>query len=651
MSSMSIGISGLMVNQRLLEMTGQNIANASTPGYHRQVAVLAPRVAGTVGTGVEIQRLDRIVDRFLEDAMIRNTFAGEGNQALLEGLNKLQAYLAPGDGSLQDVLNRFYNEAEKLTTQPDNIAQRRVVLSGADAVADQLNSTIDGLNQIRADARDQANTTVGEINNLAAEIARLNQQARDASIGGQSTNEILDLRDRALSKLSELVDIRTVPQDYGQINVIAAGIPIILNSSAVPLRINLDANNQLQVYASSSNQSIDVAGGKLAGLLKLHNNVVPAVRESFDAFAHGLITQLDGIHATGLSMDGPMTNLASERVVTSPGLPLSLANLSYPPQAGDLYITVTDFATGDRSLHRIAFDPATQNLSDLATSIVGIPHLNAVVDPAAGTLTMLTQSGYGFDFTGSLSTAPDAQTITGTTTADIAGKYTGPINDTLDFRFVGNGTIGATPNLSLEVRNGAGTLIKTFNVGLGYEAGTPLADVLGVKVSLTTGTVNNGDSFQLNVAADADSAKLLPALGLNTFFVGDDSSGLRVRPDLLDHPERMALSTTGQHGDGGNLSRMLAQRDARVLDNNTQSLAQYLSNLIGDVGSQVQDAEVRQSAFDSLGTRINEQLQSVSGVDPNEELLRVVQYQRAYQMSARFITAVNETLDELIRLV
>jgi flagellar hook-associated protein 1 FlgK len=490
-----------------------------------------------------------------------------------------------------------------------------------------------------------------EVNALATEIARLNQLARDGAVSGQVSNEVMDLRDRAVSKLAELIDIRTVPQDFDQVNVIAAGVPIILNSAAVPLSVDLDQNNNLYVHTANSQQAVQVSGGKLAGLLTLHNAALPEVQARFEEFANGLVSQIDHIHATGLSLNGPMTTLTSERLVTSPGLPLGLASLQYPPQKGDLYITVTDFATGERTLNRIAFDPATQNLASLAGSMAGIPHLNAVVDPAAGTLTMLAQPGFGFDFTGNLSSKPDAQAITGTVAASIGGQYVGLLNDTLNFTFSGAGTIGVTPNLALEVRNGAGTLLASLNVGLGYEGGTALASVLGVNVTLGTGTVNAGDSFQVNVAADADSARLLPALGLNTFFIGGGSTGLRVRPDLLDHPERLAGSTSGQPGDPANLTRILAQRDQRVLVNGSQTFGQFLGNLIGDVGSQVQDAQVRQTAYDSLGTRLSDQQQSVSGVDPNEELLRVIQYQRAYQMSARFVTAVNETLDELLRLV
>ena len=251
--------------------------------------------------------------------------------------------------------------------------------------------------------------------------------------------------------------------------------------------------------------------------------------------------------------------------------------------------------------------------------------------------------------TGNFSTSPDTQAITGTTTPTFSGAYSGSSNDTLNFTVVGSGTIGSTPGLALEVRNGAGTLLTTLNIGQGYESGTDLPPVLGVKVKLTPGTVNNGDTFSLNVAADSDTVGLLPALGLNTFFVGSGAADLKVNPNILDHPEELALSKSGQPGDGTNLTQLIALRDRPTL--NGESFQRFLEDIIGNVGSQTQDMESRKSAFDSLAKELDTQRQSVSGIDPNEELMKLVQYQRSYQLSAQFVSVVKQTMDEVIRLV
>jgi len=124
-----------------------------------------------------------------------------------------------------------------------------------------------------------------------------------------------------------------------------------------------------------------------------------------------------------------------------------------------------------------------------------------------------------------------------------------------------------------------------------------------------------------------------------------------VRADLLAHPERLAFSQSGQPGDGANLIKLVALRDQSTMDGGRQTFRQFLANLIGNVGSQVQDADARTTAYETLGAQLEDQRQSVSGVDTNEELIRLVQYQRSYQMAARFVSVVNQTLDELFQLV
>jgi flagellar hook-associated protein FlgK len=175
--------------------------------------------------------------------------------------------------------------------------------------------------------------------------------------------------------------------------------------------------------------------------------------------------------------------------------------------------------------------------------------------------------------------------------------------------------------------------------------------VLGVNVKLTSGTVNNGDTFSLNVAANPDSAGLLSALGLNTFFVGNGAGGIRVNSALLDHPENFAAGTSGQPGDGSNLARLVTLRDSPVLGNKSLTFQQFLDSVIGDIGSQSQDLQTRKSAYDALGNQLSTQQQGVSGVDPNEEMIKLVQYQRGYQASAHFIATVNQTIDEMITLL
>lgn len=652
MLPLSIGLSGLTVNQRLLDLAGQNVTNANNPAYHRQDATLAARVHGAPpGDGVEITQVRRLISDVLEAALNRSTFQASDTTQQLESLHQLQATLDTGDGSLHDALETFFNEAEKLTVKPDDGTQRRVVLAAAQALTDRLNDNSQALISLGHDLDVAAQQAVGEVNDLAKQVAALNLQIRDATLRNVPANDLLDQRDDLITQIAQRVDVRTLDQDNGQRSVIVAGLPLVIGSTSTALQYNIDAKNQAVILPAGSTVPLPITGGQLGGILTVRNELLPQYQNVFRDFADQLVRSLDETHAQGLGLTGPFTQLSGARPVKRTDVPLAQAGLAYPPQAGTLYVSVTNFATGQRTLSRIDIDPATQSLQDVAAAISAVPNLQAVTDPQSGKLVILARPGFGFDFAGRLPTAPTSQAITGTSAPRVSGQYTGSANDTLTWTTTGSGTVGVTPGLTLELRNAAGTLLATQNIGAGYEPGTDLPAVQGVTAALAVGTVNAGDTFAVQAVGQPDSANLLTALGLNTLFVGDQPTGLHVQPDLLASPERFALSKSGATGDGTNLRALVAARDQRVAAGGTQTLRESLEDLTGRVASRIHDLELQQTAQQSLSQRLQDERQAASGVDPNEELVRMLQYQRGFQTSARYISVVNDTLDELVHLV
>jgi flagellar hook-associated protein FlgK len=165
-------------------------------------------------------------------------------------------------------------------------------------------------------------------------------------------------------------------------------------------------------------------------------------------------------------------------------------------------------------------------------------------------------------------------------------------------------------------------------------------------VKLTAGTVNAGDSFQVNVAANPDTAGILPALGLNSFFTGSTPGTFAVNPALLANPGLLAASKSGEPGDSSNVNQLVALGNQNTMAGGTQTFNQFLANLIGNVGTQVQDATNQQTAYNALGAQLQNQLQSNTGVDSNGELIKLVQYQQSYEMSAKYVSMVSQTLDQ-----
>jgi len=653
MFGLSIGLSSLAVNQRLMELAGQNIANAQTPGYHRQVGLLAGRIVGlSTGVGVELTQVLQARSGLLETAIRANTTETSHAAARMDVLRQIETLLTPGPGSVLDLTAKFFNQLEELGGRPADLALRRGVLNTAVSLAARLNGITQDLARVHEGIRNEAELITREINTLAQQAAELNGRIAAGMLMGQSVNDLSDRREQVLSRLSGYMDLRVVEQEHGQVIVLGAGVPLVSATQSVPVQVRLDQQGRLVLTAGANTEALTVTGGKLAALFQLANVDLTSLRERLDVFTREFVRRVDGVQATGLDLVGAASFLGGQRGVADADAPLAQAGLALPPTAGPLFLSVTDLATGQRTLHEVAIDPATQTLHDVALAIsTAAPHVQAVVNSQTGTLTLLAQPGYAFDFAGRLPSMPPSSTLSGTAGASLAGAYTGTANDVYTFRIVGSGTVGLTPGLRLEVRNGLNQLLASLNIGQGYEAGTLLHAGHGVSATLSAGTVHDGEGFSTPVVADPDAAGLLPALGLNPFFESLAPGQVRVRRDLLERPELLSASRTGEVGDNGNVRRFIQLRNGSFLNGGRDTFEEFYMGLVTDVGLSVQDMSQRRAALESVGQSLEAERLSVSGVDPNEELLRLLSFQRAYQMSARYIAAVNETLDSLLGLV
>jgi flagellar hook-associated protein 1 FlgK len=664
-ANLSIGLSALQVNQRVLDIIGENISNASTPGYHRQVANLVETTPTqiqhlVIGSGVSISDIRRQSDSLLENALTSQTSSLSDTTAQLNTLQQVESLLTPSDGSVTTSVETFFNQLSQLAAHPDDVTQRQTVLGSAAALSGDLNAGAGALDQLRENADVQIKAEVGTINSLDSQIADLNDTIRNAAARGISANDQLDQRDQLINDLAQHVGVQTIAAEFGQRTVLVGGIPVVTGSQHLDLQTTIDKANQAVVTASDSAVPLTIMGGTLGGLLLVRNQALPAYQSRLDTLASELIKRVNSVHATGLGLNGPLTQASGQQAVKSVTAPLSQAQLAFPPQAGSLFVTVTQLATGKQTLTEIPINPS-QSLQDVAAALSAVnggSALNAVADAQTGTLKILAQPGYAFDFAGRLPSAPSYSSgYSSTTTAQLGGSYSGKTNDAYTFEFVGSGTVGVTPGpptgpgLTLQVKNAAGTPVASLNIGQGYEAGTPLQIANGVTVTLSSGTVTDGDSFSTPVVAQADTAGILTALGINSFFAGANASTIAVQPDLLAHPDQLAASQTGQPGDGANLQRLSALRDTPFLANGTQTFQQFAAALVGDVGTQVQQLNQEQSHQQLLGQQLQAQQQSVSGVDPNEELVNLLQFQRGFQLASRYVESVNTTLDDLLQLV
>jgi flagellar hook-associated protein 1 FlgK len=88
-----------------------------------------------------------------------------------------------------------------------------------------------------------------------------------------------------------------------------------------------------------------------------------------------------------------------------------------------------------------------------------------------------------------------------------------------------------------------------------------------------------------------------------------------------------------------------------VLAGGTQTLTQAFDNIVGGVATQVQALTAQQTGQQALGKELQTQQQNVSGVDTNEELVNLMNFQRSFQYASEYISSVNTTLQSLLQII
>jgi len=550
----SSGLSAIRATQVALDTLANNIANASTPGYHRRDVGFQERPSLVMdglryGTGTDVAAIRRFRDGVVEGALTRVVSDLADATQQLDALQQIESLFATSDGSIHERFQTFFNELERLGARPDDRLQRQIVIGSADSLAGELRHLAGQLQALSESLDREIEQTVGRVNAIGIELAELNKRIRLASALGQEPHDLRDRRDSLVNELADLIDVVTQSQSEDPPVLIAGGnVPI--GNRPLQLSVSTNGSDDTTIVHPQLEDPLRIHGGKLGALLASRNGLVPAFAKRLNDLTSAMMQAMDDVHSTGVGLNGPFDVLTGQRAVSDTSIPLAEALEAFRVRAGDLSVSVFD-ASGASTVHTIQINPSSASLQDIAASLSAIDHLQAVVNNTTGTLSVIAEPGFTFAFTD-------------------------------------DGT--STP-----------------------------------------------------------STGLLTVLGLNTFFVGATARDIAVNPVLLGDPEELALSRTGVPDDEANLGRLLAIRDEPLIASRT--LLQHLGDIASFAGEQVRELNLVRDNLQAVHGQLTMERESVSGVDPNEEIVRLLQYQRSYQAAARVISTVNETLGDLLRMV
>jgi flagellar hook-associated protein 1 FlgK len=295
-----------------------NLQNVNTPGYSRQTAIIQENpgiMMDGVRVGTGAQAVDIVQNRnpFAEAQMPLargDSFSANAQADALEGVNALDPLAT---GNVSDSLGAFFESLRQLAQNPGDAGYRAAALAAADQLATSFNRTASGISQARSAMDATLTANASEANGLAAQVASLNTQITVArNTTGATPNDLLDLRQVAMDRLSELTGARPVPDGDGNVSmVLQGGQPLVVGDRAARFSTLPDATNnglaQLRLTrADGTVVPLDAAqlGGSMGGTLAARDGTMRNAATSVDNLAWDVAGAINAVHTAGVGLDG-----------------------------------------------------------------------------------------------------------------------------------------------------------------------------------------------------------------------------------------------------------------------------------------------------------------------------------------------------------
>jgi flagellar hook-associated protein 1 FlgK len=551
-SMLSMGSNALQTQQILLNIAGQNVANAATPGYTRQRGIVVQQPDARIGTllfghGSSIMSIERVRESLIDDRFRRESSILGESAVKMDYLLQLEDILGePSKGGIALSLSDFFNSFQELANEPESDGVRTSVSGSAQSLADAFNSAYELSDNVRTSTNDYIKGTVDEINRLASEIANLNRKINSSEMGMGTSNAMRDSRDLLLNELSELASVEIRRNANGTVSVYLDGYGIVqdFTHNAIDVRFNpgLDRarDDFYEVIAvSGGNRPLDVSGGTLGGLLDVRDGVATdQLLADLDTLALELIEEVNRAHSRGQGLV-QYQSLTSEFAVSDPAAALDGAGLPFTPLDGSFFLAVYDSQGTLIEQHEITIDPDTDSLDDVAAQINavfagGLGSMTATVT-ADGRLTLETaapDTGFSFvsddtkvgdtsDFLLSmglnafftfdpLAGAAASISISETITSDVgliaAGSSTAPGDNSVALvlaQLRDKQVLGSGGTSTLE------EFFQSITVALGFDTREAI-DRVDIQLGVTAGVANLRDSIS-GVSLDEEGVNIIRA--------------------------------------------------------------------------------------------------------------------------------------------
>lgn len=677
---------GVLNSQRLLNSTSNNINNVSTEGYIRKDTITYTSV---VNWGVGDTYTRRIYDQYVQRQLFADTANSAYFHAYAEGLNVADKVLSDPDMSIANSITKFFDSLSTATDSPTSSGSRETALAKLKDVVTRFNTSNNDLLASLNDVNSKIFDSVTDVNAYAQAICNMNDEIRTLSISNNETNnevymQMLDERDRLVSKLSELVSVNVQIQQDGTYDVYLNSGMLICNGDAYaeftanpdkmdPTKTNIHMAFKSRIEGANRDKthvklSLNDLGGKLGGLVNSTCELRQSMRELgklYLAFADALNEQ----NKAGFTLD----DVAGQNILSIPEVWGVSSNTTdsvlcqFNQNDGEnlqAYDYMVNFAEGRLRLYTVDLEgrkneitanyPAladgddTLNLEDLGITLkfnktVGELKANGtefLIQPtlmAASRAESIIAKPEDFAFASAVRTRTASNNYGNATislarisnTGDNFGVKVDPITGKPEFNASG----------AVEVR-----IEKDSNGQLCYNVyGND-----GALVGQAPGSCNGVNVFANAVLLNADGTRTATA-------IPDQGYDVNVLGTIKENDSFSIELNEGGQADNSNGIAMVKLRTTPVAHTTggtkTSTLIEDYSNLLAQLGSAVSSANANAEAADAKLEQTTALYESEAGVNLDEEAVNLLQYQKSYQACAKIIEASQTIFNALIAVM
>lgn len=637
-SILNVGQSALAAAQAGLVTTGHNIANASTPGYTRQVVIQGSLGSqnngfGFLGKGTEITDIRRVYDELLAER-VRNAETKQNHVATYHTqVSRINEQLADSTAGLSPVLQNFFKGVQDLASNPSSTtpASRQSALSSAEAMVSRFQSLDGQLKEMGQQLNSQIQSSIESINVYAKQIATLNDAIEKATAGadGKAPNDLLDQRDLAVTELSKQIKTSVVKQGNSFNVFIGNGQPLVVGvktSTLIPMKTPTDPGKIIVgLRSDGANMAIDdeaLPGGKLGGLLEFRKNSLDVAENSLGRIALGLAMTFNAQHRLGQDQNGALGgdffSVSAKRTVNP-----SSANTS-TNVVGATISDVGMVTTSDYKLQVVGTNFVVTRLSDNTQMYSGNNFTAASTSIEGVTLSIDVGTAASFANGDEFIIRP---------TAGAASEIKVAIKD------IAKIAAAAPVRTASATSNAGNATISAAKVDSTYP-GTPLLATVTLRYNQATNqldTVPGGALGFPRVYADGSD------VGFNGINVA--VSGVPKDGDTFT----ISPNTNGV-GDSRNAVLLGQLQTATTMAGKTSTYQGAYAQLVSQIGNKARELEVTSKAETKFLEQAVAAQQAESGVNLDEEATNLLRYQQAYQAAGKVMQTASQLFDLLLTI-